>query len=100
MIDKVQALDGLRKAASGNAENLATTKTSGSFADLVNGFVQQTNDHQVNSATAIDDLIAGKTDNVREVVMAVANAEMSFQFFMEVRNKLVDSYKELMNMQF
>ncbi|MFK7765618.1 MAG: flagellar hook-basal body complex protein FliE [Mariniblastus sp.] len=72
----------------------------GGFAELVDGFVKQTNETQIKSDDAIADLLSGKTDNVQHVVMSVANAEMSFQLFMEIRNKLIDSYNELMRMQF
>ena len=72
----------------------------GKFSELVENFVAQTNEAQVSSDQAIDDLITGKTDNIQQVVMAVANAELSFQLFMEIRNKLIDSYNELMRMQF
>ncbi len=72
----------------------------GSFGDLVNKFIEQTNTDQQVSDTAIKDFATGKTDNVQQVVMAVANADMSFQLFMEIRNHLIDSYNELMRMQF
>ena len=81
--------------------NTSSGKASGGgLAELVDGFVKQTNEAQISSDTAITDLLEGKTDNVQQVVMAVANAEMSFQLFMEIRNKLIDSYNELMRMQF
>ncbi len=70
------------------------------FSNLLENFVKSTNESQVTSDQSIQDLVTGKTDNVQQVVMAVANAEMSFQLFMEIRNKLVDSYNELMRMQF
>ena len=70
------------------------------FSKLVTGFIDETNKAQIGSDQAINDLVTGKTDNVQQVVMAVANAEMSFQMFMEIRNKLIDSYNELMRMQF
>lgn len=76
------------------------TTAKGSFSQLVEGFVAQTNADQVASDQAIDDLVTGKTDNVQQVVLAIANAEMSFQLFMEIRNKLIDSYNDLMRMQF
>lgn len=70
------------------------------FASLVQDFVRETNTSQVTSDQAISDFVNKKTDNVQQVIMAVAEAEMSFQMFMEIRNKLVDSYNELMRMQF
>ncbi len=74
--------------------------SSGGFSELVEQFVERTNESQLASDRSIDDLVKGKTDNVQQVVLAVANAEMSFQLFMEVRNKLIESYNELMRMQF
>ncbi len=60
----------------------------------------QANQDQLRSNNAIEDLVTGKNDNVQQVVMQVAKSEMSFQLFMEVRNKLIESYNELMRMQF
>ncbi len=73
---------------------------SGSFGSLIKDFVQQTNQDQLNSDSAVQDLLTGKTDNVQDVVLATAKAEMSFQLFMEIRNQLVSAYNDLMRMQF
>jgi flagellar hook-basal body complex protein FliE len=82
-----------------NSPGMAAKGHSG-FADLVESFVGETNQAQVSSDKAIQDLVTGKTDNVEQVVLAVANAEMSFKLFMEIRDKLIDSYNDLMRMQF
>jgi len=68
--------------------------------NVFESFLESTNLDQQTSDQAIKDLVEGKTDSVQEVVMAVAKAEMSFQLFMEIRNSLIDSYNELMRMQF
>lgn len=74
------------------------TKTEGK--NVFETLLKSTNNDQQTSDQAIKDLIEGKTDSVQEVVMAVAKAELSFQLFMEIRNNLIDSYNELMRMQF
>ncbi|MCD0459819.1 flagellar hook-basal body complex protein FliE [Roseiconus lacunae] len=66
------------------------------FLDLM----AQANDDQLRSEQAIDSLVSGKTEDVQQVVMEVVKAEMSFQVFMEVRNQIIESYDELMRMQF
>ena len=71
-------------------------KTSNAFEKLLTQTVQDQN----AADTAISDLVAGKNDNVQQVVMQVVKSEMSFQLFMEVRNQLIESYNELMRMQF
>jgi flagellar hook-basal body complex protein FliE len=68
---------------------------------LFQHLLARSNSDQMASDVAIRDFIEQKpTSNIQQVVLAVAQAEMSFQFFMEVRNSLIDSYNELMRMQF
>jgi flagellar hook-basal body complex protein FliE len=62
--------------------------------------LKHANAHQLESDRAVEDLVTGKSDNIQQVVMQVVKAEMSFQLFMEVRNQLIESYNELMRMQF
>ncbi|HMO13583.1 MAG TPA: flagellar hook-basal body complex protein FliE [Pirellulaceae bacterium] len=70
------------------------------FGELLQHFVKQTNAEQASADATIESFVTGKTDNIQQVVMAMARADLSFQFFMEVRNKIIDSYNELMRMQF
>jgi flagellar hook-basal body complex protein FliE len=77
----------------------ATGSVSG-FSELVQGLLRQTNGAQLTAENAIQDFATGKNENIQQVVLAIANADMSFQFFLEIRNKVIDSYNELMRMQF
>ena len=74
----------------------ASPQSDSPFAKLL----ATANDAQQQSDIAIEDLVTGKTDDVQQVVMQVVKAEMSFQLFMEVRNQVIESYNELMRMQF
>ena len=77
--------------------NVNAKKTDG--PNVFEGFIAQTNLDQKNSDQAVKNLLDG-TGSVQQVVMSVAKAEMSFKLFMEIRNKLIESYNELMRMQF
>ena len=44
------------------------------------------------------DMVAGAVDNFHEVAVRLKQAEISFRFAMEVRNKLIDAYREVMRM--
>ena len=95
-----QIQEAARSGSPGSANALGKTDGKGGFADMIGNFVDQTNTDQIASDAAIQDFATGKTDNLQQVVLAMANADMSFQLFMEVRNHLIDSYNELMRMQF
>ena len=44
-------------------------------------------------------LASGKTDNIHQVMLSLGKAETSFNYMMEVRNRLVEAYKEVMRIQ-
>lgn len=72
-----------------------------SNGNLFHKLIKATNQSQFGADNAVRDFIEGKEGtNIQQVVMAVSEAEMSFQFFMELRNQVIDSYSELMRMQF
>jgi len=69
------------------------------FKQMLDGYMDQVNHLQVQADKAVVDLAAGKMDNLHQVVAAVNEADLSFRLMMEIRNKLLDAYKEIMHMQ-
>jgi flagellar hook-basal body complex protein FliE len=65
----------------------------------VGQFVSEVNDLQQSSDMSIKDLLAGKNNDITSVVSAVAKADISFKLLVGVRNKLIEAYKQTMNMQ-
>ena len=74
-------------------------QTKGDFAKMLKTYVGEVDGKQQSSYDAVKDLIAGKTQDVLPVVAAVAQADMSFKLLMGVRNKMIEAYKQTMNMQ-
>ncbi|HSV98628.1 MAG TPA: flagellar hook-basal body complex protein FliE [Sedimentisphaerales bacterium] len=61
-------------------------------------YVSQVNEMQNASDASIQDLLTGKTSDINSVVSAVAKADVSFKVLVGVRNKLIEAYKQTMNM--
>lgn len=70
-----------------------------SFADTLNQAIQNTNELQKISNKKIEDLATGKTDNVADVMIASEKADIALRLMVQVRNKIVDAYQEIMKMQ-
>ena len=70
-----------------------------SFKKTLSSFLDEVNDLQTKANESIENLATGKVENVHEVMIAMAKAEVSFKFMIETRNKLVETYKEVMRMQ-
>ncbi len=53
----------------------------------------------VNKVDALSsDLVAGKITNFHEIAVHMKQSELTFKFALEVRNKLIDAYRETMRM--
>ena len=75
----------------------AAPKTS--FGETFQSALNKVETQQDASSAAVSDLLTGKTVDVMPVVSAVAKADMSFKLLIGVRNKVIEAYKQTMNMQ-
>jgi len=69
------------------------------FSRLMNQFLHQVDEPQQAVAQGVNDLVAGKTENIHELAIQVAQADVAFRLVMEVRDKLISAYQEMMRMQ-
>jgi flagellar hook-basal body complex protein FliE len=69
------------------------------FGDLLSEMVQKTDAGQKASAATTGALLSGQNVPLHQVMIASEEASVSFQLMLEVRNKLLDGYQELMRMQ-
>ena len=69
------------------------------FVDLLASTIQEVNSLQSASESSVEDLLTGRTVDSAEVLTAVQKADMAFRMLQQVRNKLVDAYREINQMQ-
>ena len=77
------------------------TSPKSGFADTIKAVkehISKVDDLQQSSDISIQDLLSGKNEDITSVVSAVAKADMSFKLLVGVRNKLIEAYKQTMNM--
>ena len=53
---------------------------------------------QQTADQAVLDVASGRTDNLHQVVLEVAKADIAFRLMLEIRNRLSDAYQEVMKM--
>ncbi len=69
------------------------------FADYFKQALENTNSLLIESDQMADAFAAGKIDNIAQVTLAAEKADIAFQFTMQIRNKILDAYSEIMRMQ-
>ena len=70
-----------------------------SFGDTLTELLKETDGLQKASDQTVQDFAAGKVEDVHEVMVAMNRADLSFRMMLEVRNKLLDAYQEVMRIQ-
>lgn len=79
--------------------SLGKATDGGSFQDTLGEAIQKVNDLQLKADKAAQDLATGRTDNIADVMIAAEKADIALRLMMQVRNKMIDSYQEIMKMQ-
>ena len=72
---------------------------SGSFSSMLSQMVNDVNTQQQVSAQAVSALQSGQSVPLHQAVISMEEANISFQLMVEVRNRLLDAYQEIMRMQ-
>ena len=71
-----------------------------SFGDVLKGFVDQVDEAQKGFDQAIEAVERGDTDNLHQLMIAQNQAQLTLKLAAEVRNKVVEAYRETMRTQF
>ena len=71
----------------------------GGFASALSDAIGRVEQFQQNSQNAIGKFLSGEDEEIHKVALATQQAELSFDLFLQVRNKVVAAYQEVMRMQ-
>ena len=87
--------------ASGRTNEAQGTAAGGSdFAQILQNSINQVNQTQQQAESMAANFAAGDSNaNLHEVMISLQKANISFQEMVQVRNKLVSAYNDVMNMQ-
>lgn len=69
------------------------------FASVVENLLHEANGQQIQADQAVRELAMGRADNLHDVMLSVAKADLSFRMVLEVRNRLTEAYQDIMRMQ-
>ena len=91
---------GAAGSAAASALGPAVSKAGeGTFGNVIQRFVADTNAQQTQADQAVQKLATGESDSIHETMLAMAKADLSFRVFVEVQAKVVEAYQEVMRMQ-
>ncbi|MEO5970281.1 MAG: flagellar hook-basal body complex protein FliE [Bdellovibrionia bacterium] len=94
-----------RESRAGEGGQVSGAQTGGpsapgkTFSDILTDSMGKVNLYQHEADTAIKELVAGRNKNIHETMLTIERADTSLKLMMQVRNKILDAYKEILRMQ-
>ena len=74
-------------------------QSGGGFGSVLADAIGRVDQFQQNAQTSIGKYLSGEDEEVHKVALATQTAALSFDLFLQVRNKVVSAYQEVMRMQ-
>ena len=71
-----------------------------SFSSVLSNAVHTVDQLHTSAASQVTNLLRGSGGDLNDVMVAVEKADVAFQLMMQVRNKIVQAYQQISNMQF
>lgn len=75
------------------------TGGGGVFQDVLAGAIQQVEAVQQNAAQSVERFLSGDGEELHTTILATQQADLSMDLFLQMRNKVVSAYQEIMRMQ-
>ena len=93
----VSSLAGSGSAASSSA---VASKSTTPFAGMFRAMVEQTSALDQKASDTVEGLLNGQGVDIHEAMIATQKADMAFELALQMRNKAVAAYQQMMGMQF
>lgn len=84
---------------SGLASEKASEGSKGEFKSMLTNLIDEVDSLQKNADVSIKGLVDGDQANVHDIMIQLEEAGVAFDLMMEIRNKLVDAYQQILRMQ-
>jgi flagellar hook-basal body complex protein FliE len=97
---KVETGYGMPQPPQGRLKPEAAADARGpSFGELVQSSLSRVNRLQQDADQAIVAVSSGQSQHLHQTMIAMEKADTAFQYLMQIRNKIVSAYQEIMRMQ-
>ena len=85
---------GAQKAAKANE-----AKENQNFSNILNDAIDSMEETEAASNAASEALLTGESDDIHTALVASQKAEIAVSYAVQIRNKMIEAYNDIMNMQ-
>ncbi len=97
-MNSIDLISNISPAKTGTISNVAQP-TSNDFLSILKETIADVNQDQINADKALGGLATGGVKDLHQAAIAINKAELSMKMMLEVRNKALNAYKEILKTQ-
>lgn len=75
------------------------SKGAGGFGSILTDAMQKVGELNNDATKSVESFLSGEGDDLHKTIMATQRADLATELFLQVRNKVVSAYQEVMRMQ-
>ena len=94
ILDRIQL-----PALAGSSTKSGESEEAGAFGGILKQAIAQVAGHQQQAEASMGSFLRGESEEVHKVALDAQRAELSLEMFLQMRNKVVQAYQEVMRMQ-
>jgi len=98
-MNAINSITPLFPAMTRQTDTSAVSQSERKFGDILSSTLKSVNSLQVNGDNAIKQLQTGDAKHLHDVMIAVEEADISLRMLVQMRNKALTAYEEIMRMQ-
>ncbi|MBZ0271683.1 flagellar hook-basal body complex protein FliE [bacterium] len=96
LASRLQSLQPIDLTRKNEIEKADKAEGAPNFADVLKKAIEDVSGIEKEADKVVEALAAGSSDNIHEAMIALQKADLSFRTMMEIRDKLLSAYKEIM----
>jgi flagellar hook-basal body complex protein FliE len=97
---QIQGTDAFENVRSPSVSSKTSSKEPGAdFTKTLKEAIQSVDQLQKDADVKMQELVTGKSQNIHETMIAAEKADIALRLMIQVRNKIIDAYQEIMRMQ-
>jgi len=84
-----------------DSASIGSSQSTGgaNFSDILSGAINEVEGAHNDATASVQRFLSGEGEDLHSTILASQRADLEFQMFMQVRNKVVSAYQEIMKMQ-
>ena len=99
MAAPLTGIGGIRPPELIHVDSNTAGSPGGEFRSLLAGAIQRVENFQQDAGRSVEKYLSGESEELHETALATQRAELALDLFVQMRNKVVSAYQEIMRMQ-